>query len=143
TDNVRPDFEALWELAGRAETVFNRVTDEAVRNELRAKLKRPAVSKEAKEGAKKEDRPAGGSDEELRLLVDLDGAKVIPSCMVSAKKDLRNRGKVRDLWDDGFVLWRDPSGTKDKDPVKLSYVLCLAVGLLSVEWLTRKLLRLA
>jgi hypothetical protein len=52
----------------------------------------------------------------------------------------RSRGAIKDQWDDGFVLWhRDPP----KEPVKVSYVLLIAVGLLSVEWLIRKLLRLA
>ena len=52
----------------------------------------------------------------------------------------RIKGPVRDQWDDGFVLYQPaPPG----QPVKLSYVLILVVGLLSAEWLIRKLLRLA
>ena len=37
-------------------------------------------------------------------------------------------------------MWR---GDKPQDDIKLSYVLLAVVGLLSAEWLTRKLLRLA
>ena len=58
------------------------------------------------------------------------------------------RGPVKDLWDNGFnvpwfswanglrMYWPDP-------PLRLSYVLLTVVGLLSIEWLTRKLLKLA
>ena len=131
-DNARPDREALWELASAADPVLNRITDEGVRQELRSRLLA---------GPQAKDEKSGRADSGPRLLFDLDGAKVIPSCMKTDKKDVRNRGKVQDLWDDGFVVWSDPNG--EKDPVKLSYVLLAAVGLLSVEWLIRKLLRLA
>jgi hypothetical protein len=39
------------------------------------------------------------------------------------------------------VLWA--AETPEQHPIKLSHVLCLVVLLLSVEWLVRKLLRLA
>jgi hypothetical protein len=61
---------------------------------------------------------------------------------MTTKKDIRrSRGAVVDQWDAGFDLpwWRDSSG----EPVKMSWVLAAVVGLLSLEWLTRKLLRLA
>ena len=138
TDNVRPDMEALWELAGNADLVFNRISDSAIRDDLRARLKQGATDSKDSQGKAGK---SGRTDNGPRLLLDLDGARVIPSCMKTDRKDLRNRGKVRDQWDDGFVVWTDPNG--EKDPVKLSYVLCLVVGLLSVEWLIRKLLRLA
>jgi hypothetical protein len=52
-----------------------------------------------------------------------------------------SKGQPRDLWDDGLPL---PFLTRDPDrPVKLSWVLLAVVGLLSIEWLIRKLLRLA
>jgi hypothetical protein len=56
-----------------------------------------------------------------------------------------SRGKVQDLWDDGVKLWSREPTEEDKDPedVKLSYVLLIVVTLLSLEWLIRKLLRLA
>jgi hypothetical protein len=53
---------------------------------------------------------------------------------------LRNRGPIQDLWDDGFVV-RDRQAPYE--PIRISHVLLAAVGLLSLEWLTRKLLRLA
>lgn len=46
---------------------------------------------------------------------------------------------MTDQWDDGFTMWENPPNP----PVKFSYILMIVVGLLSVEWLTRKLLRLA
>jgi hypothetical protein len=54
---------------------------------------------------------------------------------------------VEDLWDKGIPLWTypppaDPSKPA-QEPVTLSYVLIGCVGLLSAEWLIRKLLRLA
>ena len=51
---------------------------------------------------------------------------------------LRNRGPIQDLWDDGFVVW-----DREPQPITMSYVLLAVVGLLSLEWLTCKLLRLA
>jgi hypothetical protein len=52
----------------------------------------------------------------------------------------RSRGPIKDQWDEGVTLWeREPP----QPPVTVSYVLLAAVGLLSVEWLIRKLLRLA
>ena len=47
---------------------------------------------------------------------------------------------VEDLWDDGWtVMEREPP----EEPIKLPYVMTAIIGLLCVEWLTRKLLRLA
>ena len=154
TDNVRPDYEALWELAGNAKPVLDRITDEKVRARLRAVLKSPSVSRASPDGVKKE-QPAGTSSESMRLLFDLDGAKEIPSAMVSARKDLKNRGRIQDLWDRGVVWdsWEDrsllgmdipfPLRWAETGETSLSVILVLIVGLLSIEWLTRKLLRLA
>jgi hypothetical protein len=54
-------------------------------------------------------------------------------------KEQRNRGPVRDLWDNGITMWVG----KDNKPVILPWLLLAVVGLLSFEWLTRKLLRIA
>ena len=43
---------------------------------------------------------------------------------------------MKDIWDEGFTLIQDPQ-------VRMAWVLVLVVGLLSLEWLTRKLLKLA
>ena len=68
-----------------------------------------------------------------RLYFDLTNADLIPSCMRQDIEKSERRGPVADQWDEGFTLWG----------VKLSFVLFGVVGLLSIEWLTRKLLRLA
>ena len=49
---------------------------------------------------------------------------------------VQSRGKPEDLWDRGF--WDDENGKP-----RIAYVLAALVGLLSLEWLIRKLLRLA
>ncbi len=74
-----------------------------------------------------------------KLLLTLPGAQVIPQCMTTQKKEQRNRGAYDDIWDDGPVLGRTASGK----PIEISVVLLAVVGLLSLEWLGRKLLRLA
>lgn len=68
-----------------------------------------------------------------RLYFDLANADLIPTCMRQDIERTERRGPVADQWDEGFILW----GTK------FSYVLFGVVGLLCIEWLTRKLLRLA
>ncbi|HEY7422968.1 MAG TPA: VWA domain-containing protein [Gemmataceae bacterium] len=125
-DNTRPDFQTMYQLASEADDVLGRLGD-AERQELKRSLTRPKT-----EGA--------SHAEKLRLYFDLKNAHLIPACMRSDIQTLRSRGPIQDLWDDGFVIWdREPP----YQPIKLSYVLLAAVGLLSLEWLTRKLLRLA
>ncbi len=74
--------------------------------------------------------------EKGRLFFDLVSAKLLPKCMVTRTNINRNRGPVRDIWDEGFTIVQDPS-------IRMAWVLVAVVGLLSLEWLTRKLLRLA
>ena len=58
----------------------------------------------------------------------------------------RNKGKTDDLWDKGFYL-RNLRGYVIHDrkgqPLEISWMLLALVGLFSMEWLSRKLLRLA
>jgi hypothetical protein len=140
-DNVRPDYETLYEMASDADDVLARV-DDATRQELKKRLSRPKLSPDKKADEKKDkEKKDEEKGEKLKLYFDLNSAELIPSCMVTDRRNLRSRGPVKDLWDDGFVL-REAEST-DQQPIKLSYVLCLVVGLLSIEWLIRKLLRLA
>jgi hypothetical protein len=125
-DNTAPDFGLLRQMASDATAVLSRVGDEA-----RAKIKRVL------EAAAKAPAREGEGQEPLRLAFDLQSAEVIPDCMVTDRKTLRNRGPVKDVWDEGFEVG---SG---EPPWKVSFALLGAVGLLSVEWLTRKLLKLA
>src|SRR5262249_55173515 len=99
--------------------------------------------------------PAGGADadkvdireDKMRLYFDLKNAPLIPTCMVQDIQKQVSRGKHRDLWDDGVTLYEYPApedpSKPAKQPIKVAYVLLAVVGLLSIEWLTRKLLRLA
>jgi hypothetical protein len=124
-DNVQPDFEKLYQLASVADEVLARMSD-ADRQELKKRLQRP--------------RQIEGVETKPRLYFDLESAKLIPSCMIKDDKTDTIPGKVKDLWDEGFTLWQRPT---PQEPVKLPYVLVAVVGLLSAEWLIRKLLRLA
>jgi hypothetical protein len=138
TEDTRPDLAAAYEMASDAEDVIARVEDPAKREALRNALLRynkPATSsdKPAEPGKERKDR--------LRLVFDLQSAALIPDCMLKRESTQQSRGKVEDLWDDGFVL-RKAQNPDDK-PLKFSYVLGAVVLLLSAEWLARKLLRLA
>ncbi|HEY7327458.1 MAG TPA: VWA domain-containing protein [Gemmataceae bacterium] len=127
-DNTRPDFQTMYELASEADDVLGRMTD-AERQEIKRSLQRPKMES---------DSQADSKDDKLRLYFDLKNAHLILTCMRPDIQTLRNRGPIQDLWDDGFVLW-----DREPQPVTMSYVLLAVVGLLSLEWLTRKLLRLA
>jgi hypothetical protein len=130
-DNTRPDFEQMYLLASEADEVLARMND-AEKQELKKRLR---GARPTEPGAK-----AKGKEDKLRLYFDLKSAHLIPSCMRKDLQTHRSRGPIKDQWDDGVVLWEQEP---PKPPVKLSYVLMAAVGLLSAEWLIRKLLRLA
>jgi hypothetical protein len=130
-DNTRPDFDAMYRLAGEADEVLARLGD-AERQDLKKYLRR---ARPVEPGAQNE-----GKEEKLRLYFDLAGAHLIPGCMRKDVQVHKSRGPIKDQWDEGLTLAeREPP----QPPVKVSYVLLGAVGLLSVEWLIRKLLRLA
>jgi hypothetical protein len=138
--NTRPDLAAAYELASDADDVLARVDDPLKKQELRQMLQRYKLTASAG------DKPATAQKEKLRLVFDLQSARLIPDCMHMVESKQQSRGKVDDLWDDGWVLpaWMQPAPkTPGAPPWKFSYVLAAVVGLLSIEWLTRKLLRLA
>lgn len=123
-DNARPDPAALAALAGDVREIDDRVPEAGDRAAVRARV-RGGVS--------------GGEAASARLLFPLAGADIIPIALTAQTKEQRNRGAVDDIWDDGPTLGRTPSGR----PIEISAVLLVVAGLLSVEWLGRKLLRLA
>jgi hypothetical protein len=147
-DNTRPDFDRMYRLASEADEVFLRM-NESDRAELKRRLQRP-----------KEREAAGGTgvggenpdkveirEDKPRLYFDLKNAGLIPSCMESKVDEQESRGPHQDLWDGGITIYEypppsDPS-KPPRQPVKISHVLLIVVGLLSLEWLIRKLLRLA
>ena len=120
-DNSRPDFVELRRLASNAKEVLDRVPEE-MRKTLETELER------TNRGYTKE------GDHDLRLFFDLKSATVIPDCMTRKPLPQISRGPVKDLWDAGFEWFGLP---------KVSLALMVIVGLFSIEWLTRKLLKLA
>jgi hypothetical protein len=138
-DNTRPDFDLMYRLASEAEDVLRRMA-EPDRNELRRRLQRPKLPAEQEGETKREPL-----SDKLRLYFDLGNAPLIPTCMVQDVQTTTSKGGHTDLWDDGVTVWvKAPKpGETEPERVKVSYVLLLVVGLLSMEWLIRKLLRLA
>jgi hypothetical protein len=132
-DNTRPDYDRMYRMASEADEVLPRMGNEGDKNELKRRLRRPKLEKE-KEGEATDSvdiRP-----DKMRLFFDLKNASLIPTCMMADVQKQVSRGKHRDWWDAGTSLG-------GRLPFEISYVLLLVVGLLSTEWLTRKLLRLA
>ncbi|MDB5312305.1 MAG: hypothetical protein JWO38_6507 [Gemmataceae bacterium] len=127
-DNTRPDIDALRAMAGELD------------KDLRARIKKPETAERLARDLPRE----GGVPKLAFKLADKDLLALIPECMDHREVNDKNRGKAEDLWDQGFTL--PESLTPEwlgKYPQQVSYVLLLLVGLLSVEWMTRKLLRLA
>lgn len=118
-DNTRPDFAALQFAAGTVEEVRGAIKDPAVFEALKGSEKDPAKAKLAFK------------------LADTEKLAMIPACIDAKFQTSRSRGAVEDIWDDG------PTVPLFGAPREISLLLLVAVGLLSVEWMTRKLLRLA
>ncbi|HEV3257764.1 MAG TPA: hypothetical protein VG013_12840, partial [Gemmataceae bacterium] len=130
-DNTMPDFARLRQLATDATKVLNRIKDED-RSKVRPVLER--TNNEAGTNS----LGAGAGQNKLKLYFDVEGARAIPDCMISDSRPLKTRGPIKDLWDEGFTV-----GDYDDRPLTVSWVLLGVAGLLSIEWLTRKLLKLA
>lgn len=137
-DNTSPDVKALYfDLASDAQEVLRRV-EPAVERELKERLRRPDLGA-PKETVEKAEKPEGDKtatpapEAGMRLYFELGNADLIPRCMATQEKSQTNRGPIEDLWEGRINLFGWDT----------SWTLLLAVGLLSAEWLTRKLLRLA
>jgi hypothetical protein len=63
--------------------------------------------------------------------------------MTVQEKSDKVLGKTDDVWDRGVDVPHSWTSWLFNEPQTLSYLLMLGVGLLCVEWMTRKLLRLA
>jgi hypothetical protein len=122
-ENIRPDFDALWQLASRVTDLSERLKDKPEVWEKLKKLPQPASARRSSD------------DDVPRLYFDLSNAALIPDCLTAKREVKPSRGGYKDLWDEGFHIGNTQS--------ELAWVLLLIVGLLSVEWLTRKLLKLA
>lgn len=120
-DNTRPDFTTMILAASTLE-------------EVKAGIKKPEVASAL--------RGPASSDTMVKMAFKLSEAyrlALIPDCIDAKFVSLRSRGPVDDLWDRGANLGTD---WKNK-PVMVSYILIAVVSLLGMEWLFRKLTRLA
>ncbi|MBN9117742.1 MAG: VWA domain-containing protein [Planctomycetes bacterium] len=134
-DNTKPDFPAMLRMASEFDNDFQaRVTDTKVKLELGQKLPKEA-----------------GVPRLAFKITDTELLRLVPECMGVQKVQHQNRGPVRDVWDRGVTMptVEPASGFVQKYLVswwsgqRLSVVMLSVVFLLSLEWLARKLLRLA
>jgi hypothetical protein len=156
-DNTAPDFERMRQVASEAGDVFSRVKDD-VRERIKPELER----------TNRQNLP----ENELKLYFDLKAAELIPDCMVTNIKTQRSRGAAVALAVlvlvrlglrksvrlavfclvvvglglaavIGSLISLDHWWPGPGEALPVSFVLLGVVTFLSIEWLTRKLLRLA
>ncbi len=161
-DQARPDYALLHRLASPVQ-----VLDEKRRQ--RPEIDRALRNSKAAMLAMYKQDPAGGvqlpaENKQDRLFFRLEDATWIPELVDPNVVPFRTEGKIRDLWDKGWMVFADldhpdkaaaPPVESTNDYFSASFwreflvkrglpwALVLVVLLLSVEWLTRKLLRLA
>jgi hypothetical protein len=127
-DNSRPDFDRLRQMASELD------------DNLIARFKKEGLQQKLRENLPKE----AGATKLAFKLSDRDMISLIPDCMDHRENTSENRGKSEDLWDQGFTIPEsEATSWLAKGPQTISYVLLIVVGLLSIEWMTRKLLKLA
>lgn len=132
-DNTKPDFAAMLKMASDFDKDFRSRLSGTTDGDLGKVL------------------PRDGAIQKLAFrLADREALKLIPQCMKTEKRQSQTRGPVHELWDRGFVFKEiDPQNPPAKYSLdwwlgrQLSYVLLLVTLLLSIEWIGRKLLRLA
>ena len=126
-ENTRPDPAALAAMAGDLDEIKNRLRGPITPDELQAAVARQVYTVMAK-------------SESPKLLFTLATGDVIPNCLPAVPPQVsRNRGPVDDLWDHGPEFGQ----LVRRKANHVATLLMVIVGLLSLEWLTRKLLRLA
>ncbi len=144
-DFTRPDYAALHRLASPASELSESARRQA---SLFVALER------AEQAMRQQIRQTGTTElspenETRRLFLLLPDAGTIPEALESIVAETRAEGRVQDVWDKGFdylwfylaSLWQpaeQPHHTQGPP-----WALVVVVTLLSAEWLTRKLLRLA
>jgi hypothetical protein len=146
-DFTRPDYVALHRLASEATEL-----SESARRQpnLFAALERGerAVREQLQEA---EEAASQASPENAirRLFVLLPDSQAIPDVLESITTESRAVGRVQDIWDKGFdylwFYWQSLWGPAEqpKETHGPPWALVVVVTLLSLEWLSRKLLRLA
>ncbi len=140
-DDVAPDHALLHRLAHPSQG--RTLLDESKRAGFVEALAqgKEAMKKQAQE------LPGGSAlaltpeNEIDRLFFTLGTMSWIGECLDSHIVPFRSEGRVYDLWDKGVTVWRHlDNPDMARGP---SWALLLLCGLLGVEWLARKLLRLA
>jgi len=134
-DNWKPDYAALLRMASDFDKDLRARVPEKVQVDLDK-----ALPKEA------------GMPRLAFKITDRESLKLIPECMQTKTENRQNRGPVEDLWDKGvtFPTYDEEMAPESRKYLvswwsgqRLSVVLLAVVFLLSLEWLVRKLLRLA
>jgi hypothetical protein len=138
-DNTKPDFAAMLRMASDFDQSFR---------EARLPAEKHKVAGELGSGLPKE----AGMPKLAFKLTDRKLLALIPECMKPERRNSQNRGPVNDLWDRGITMptsdIEEPAYVRKYfiswwSGQRLSLVLLVVVGLLAIEWLVRKLLRLA
>ena len=127
-DVLKPDVVAMARLADEVSELETRLA------------KKPATLRILRENAY-----TGKEGTRLAFSFDRQEAiNAIPDCMETKEDPQNNKGATEDLWDRGPYLptWAT-SWYDDSKPYKIGWLMMACIGLLSVEWLTRKLLKLA
>ena len=133
-DNRKPDYAALLKMASEFDKDFRARLSDKLQIELSQKLPKEA-----------------GVPKLAFKVTERELLAYIPECMKTEKRQMQNRGPINDLWDRGVTM---PTAEAENPFVRkylvswwsgqrLSVVLLAVVFLLSLEWLVRKLLRLA
>src|SRR5207248_1203310 len=93
---------------------------------------------------------AATDDKKAKLafkLADTEKLSKVPETMEPKRNEYRNKGPVEDLWDKSLSVTTLPESFLTRwwhdGAVPVSWLLLALAGLLSTEWLIRKLLRMA
>ena len=133
-DNTKPDYPAMLRMASEFDKDFQARISDKLKGDLGARLPKEA-----------------GVPRLAFKINETEAQKLIPACMTTEKRQTQNRGPINDLWDRGYTM---PTAEVENPTVqkyaiswwsgqRIAVVLLVVVFLLSLEWLVRKLLRLA
>jgi hypothetical protein len=136
-DNTKPNHLRLWTVASENQFVLARAISDQTKRKIH-ELEGPDENGERNPARKGKN-----------LYFDMDNASIIPDTLITETDTKTVRGKSDPWWDKdiGETFGDEPLFDSDNTlfgyPFKISFVLSVIVVLLSAEWLTRKLLKLA
>ncbi len=146
-DATRPDFALLHRLASDARELEMPAENERKRPEVMKALgqARELMKTQAKNAPPGVVTLTPENETERLFFVlgqdNLSTAELIPDCLDSRVDSYRTEGRVTDLWDKGWTVFQDIHHPENAEGPP--WALVLLVTLISAEWLTRKLLKLA